>query len=98
MQQGRYGEAVGIVILLIPIDGEIDHSQESIRVHILFLAHLTYGLVAKTKVNAETAQTLEDIVIVTDNADQLVVSLIHLLILHLLSPINKQNLALFVPP
>ena len=83
LQKGRHGQTGGIVEIAIAIDCEVDHSKEGVCVDMLFLAHLAHGLVAKTKADAETAQTLEQIVVVPDKRDHLVIRLIHFVIFHL---------------
>ena len=83
MQKRRQRQAVGIVVLLIAIDGKVDHRQESIGIHLLLLTYLLDCLVAEAQVDAEATEALQYVVIVTNDADHLVVSFIHLLILHL---------------
>ncbi len=83
MNQGRDGQTVALVEVLMTVDAEIDNGQEGVGVYILFLAHFFDGLVAKTQVDAETAKALQNAIVVGNERDHLVACLIHLLILHL---------------
>lgn len=77
-------ETVGIVVSAIPVDGEVDHREEGVGVHVLVFTHLAHRLVAKAQADAEAAQRLQDVIVVADDADELVVGFVHLLIFHLL--------------
>ena len=92
MQQRGDGKTVNIFFVAIAIDGEVDHREEGVSVHALIFAHLSDRLVAKTQVDAKRTKTLEDIVVVAYDGDQLVVSLIHFLILHTYSLLYINNL------
>ena len=92
MQQGRQRQAVGIVVLLVTIYRKVHHGKEGVGIHVLFVADFPYRLVAESQVDAEATQALQDIVIVSNDADHLVVSLIHLLIFHLVLSLNANIL------
>ena len=82
MQQRGDGDFIVILKLSIAVDCEVDHREERIGIHIVVVARLLDGLVAKAQTDAETAQHLQQIVVVADQRDHLVVAFIHLLILH----------------
>ena len=92
MQQGRQRQAVGIVVLLVTINRKVHHGKEGVGIHVLLIADFPYRLVAESQVDAEATQALQDIVIVSNDADHLVVSLIHLLIFHLVQSLNANIL------
>lgn len=77
------GNAVGIVEVAIAIDREIDDGEEGIGIYLLLLADLADRLVAKTKMDAKAAETLEQVVIVADKADHLILFLVCFLNFHL---------------
>ena len=86
MHQRRNGHTVGIVKVPIAVDGKINDSQKSIGIYILLFTHLLDRLVAKSKADTETSETLKDIVIIPDNAYHAVIRFIHFLILHFYIP------------
>ena len=81
-QQCRHRQFLHLIVRAIAVDGKVDHGQERLAVHSLFLAHLPNGLVSKAEADTEGAKTLKYIVVVTDNRNEAVIGLIHLLILH----------------
>ena len=58
MQEGWQRQAVGIVILLVTINRQVYHGEESISIHLLLVANLTHSLVAKAQVDAEATEAL----------------------------------------
>ena len=82
VEQGRDGEALIGLKLTVAVNGVVDHRQERVRVHLVVLTGLLYGLVAEAQADAEAAQHLQQVVVVADERDHLVVRLIHLLISH----------------
>ena len=82
VKQGGDGQLLVGLKLAIPIDGEVDHSQEGIGIHPVALAGFLNCLITKTKTDAETAQHLQEVVVIANQRNHLVVGLIHLLILH----------------
>ena len=82
VQQGGDAELLVGLELTVVVGREVDHRQEGIGIYIVVLTRLHDRLIAKTKADAETAQHLQQVVIVADERDHLVVRLIHLLILH----------------
>ena len=82
MQQCGQRQTRGIIVLLVAVDGKVHHRQEGISIYSLLFANLSHSLVAKAQIDTETTQALKDVVIIANNADHLVISFIHLLILH----------------
>ena len=82
LHQGRNGKSFHIVKIAITVDGKVNHSQKGIGIYLLLLAHFAHGLVTKAKTDAETAQALQQIIIVLYQRNHLIIRLIHLLILH----------------
>ena len=81
-QQGAYGYAVGVVAVVIAVDGEVDDGQEGVGIYVLTLANFGHGLVAEAQIDTETSQTLKDVAVVSDDVDHLVVSFIGFLLFH----------------
>ena len=95
MQQGWDAELLVGLELTVVVGREVDHRQEGVGVYIVVLARLHDCLITKTKADAETAQHLQQVVIIADERDHLVVRLIHLLILHLPNFFNFSNFSNF---
>ena len=82
VQQRRYADQlVGFKFSKV-ISRKVDHRQEGIGINVVVVTRLLHRLIAKAKVDAETSQHLQQIVIVADQRDHLVISLVHFLILH----------------
>ena len=92
MQQGRQRQPVCIIVFFVTIYCKVYHSKEGVGIHVLLFADFPYRLVAESQVDAEATQALQDIVIVSNDADHLVFSLIHLLIFHLVLSLNANIL------
>ena len=82
MQKSGNRDAVIIVHYLIAIDREIHYQQKSKGVNPLVVTNFADGLITESKVNTETTQTLQEIIIVGNKTNHLIVGLVHLLILH----------------
>ena len=80
------GDALVGLEISIPIDGEVDHCQERVGVDMIVVTGLLYGLVAEAQTDTETAQRLQEVVVVADKRDHLVIGLVHFLIFHRLLP------------
>ena len=82
LHQCGYGDTVGIVRVTMSVNGEIDHCEKRVCVDTLVLTHFLDGFIAKAQIDAKRTEALKDVVIVSDDGDQQVVSLIHFLIFH----------------
>lgn len=76
VEQRGHIEVGDLALVEIPINGEVDHSQESGRVDMLLLADLTHRLVAEAQADTEGTEALQYIVVVADDGNQLVVRFI----------------------
>ena len=76
MQQGGDGYLLVGLELSIPINGEVHHRQEGVGVHMIVLTGLAYRLVAESQADAEAAQRLQQVVIITDERHHLIVWLV----------------------
>ena len=56
MQEGRQRQAVGIVILLVTINRQVYHGQESISIHLLFFANFAHSFITKAQVDTEATE------------------------------------------
>ena len=82
LQQRGHRQSRCIIKIAVTINRKVHHRKECICIYMLFLAHLTYCLVAKTKADAEAAKALQKVVVVPDKRNHLVLGLIHFLLLH----------------
>ena len=83
VQEGGDGQHLVGPELTIAVDVVVDHCQEGIGIYAVVLTCFHDGLVAEAQTDAETAQHLQQVVIIANQRDHLVVCLIHLLIFHL---------------
>ena len=60
----------------VTVDGIVHHGEECVGIHMVVFTSLLHGLVAKAKVDTETAQGLEQVVIVTDKRNHLIIGLV----------------------
>ena len=75
-QQGLYGNPFVSTFRRIAVDEEVHHGEEGMAVHILAAAHFADRLVTESQTDAEGAEPLEHAVVVADDVNHLVVSLV----------------------
>ena len=82
VEQRGHTELLVVLVVTIPINGEIDDGKEGVGIHAVVVTGFTDGLVAEAQGDAEAAKGLQQVVIITDEGDHLVIGLILFLILH----------------
>ena len=83
VQQCRNEKLFIGIKLTITINRKVNHSQESVGIHIVILTRLSDRFVTKTKTDTKTAKHLQQVVIIANKRDHLVIRFIHFLIFHL---------------
>ena len=77
LHQCRHRQLAYIIRVEIAVDGKVHYRHERECIHILFLTHRAYRLVSESQTYPETAQTLQQVVIVFYKRYHLVTRFIH---------------------
>ena len=75
-QQGLYGNPFIGAFRRIAVDKEVDNGEECMAVYILAATHFADRLVTESQADAEGAESLKHAVVVADDVNHLVVSLV----------------------
>jgi hypothetical protein len=82
VHQRRYRKLAVIIKIRLAVNGKVYNGKKRIGIHPVIVARLAHGLVAKPKIDAKTSKRLQQVVIVFDERDHFIVSLIYFMILH----------------